>query len=93
MPRTRIREDQGQDRSFVSETELNEFFNKTVITGTLDDTTIQEDFDTYFPGRGLIVAGSGIAVATGTNFVQLSTSGVLTEGDHENFDTLVHNLA
>jgi len=72
MPRTRIRSDQEQDISFVSEEELNEFFGKTVITGTVDTTAVLEDFDTFFPGRGLIVSQGQVIVATGTNFVTIS---------------------
>ncbi len=75
MPRTRIRGDQAQDISFVSEEELNQFFSSVVITGTADLSTIQQTFDDYFPGRNLVVAGDGVAVTTGTNFVQLSTTG------------------
>ncbi len=75
MPRTRIRGDQAQDISFVSEGELNQFFDAVVITGTGDDSTVQQTFADYFPGRNLVVAGAGIAVTTGTNFVQLSTTG------------------
>lgn len=72
MPRTRIRGDQAQDISFVSEEELNQFFGKTVITGTVDDTIVLEDFNTYFPGRGLIIEEGGVTVTTGTNFVSIS---------------------
>ncbi len=75
MPRTRIRSDQAQDISFVSEEELNNFFDAVVITGTEDETTVQQTFADYFPGQNLVIAGSGIAVTTGTNFVQLSTTG------------------
>jgi len=72
MPRTRIRSDQEQDISFVSEEELNEFFGKTVITGTVDSTAVLEDFDTFFPGRGLILSEGQVIVATGTNFITIS---------------------
>lgn len=75
MPRTRIRSDQEQDISFVSEKELNQFFDSVVITGTVDDTNVIQSFNDYFPGRNLVVAGPGIVVATGTGFVQLSTTG------------------
>lgn len=103
MIRTRIRTDQEQDLDFLSESELNDFFDKVVITGTLDpegniiqDSEVLETFDDYFPGRGLIVAGSGIIVTTGTQFVQidatLSGSGITLE-EHETIDSLVHNLA
>lgn len=44
MPRTLIREGQEQDISFISESELNEFFGQTVITGTEDATTVLVTF-------------------------------------------------
>lgn len=72
MPRTRIRADQAQDISFVSEAELNQFFGKAVISGTVDSTAVLEDFNTYFPGRGLIVQQGQITVVTGSNFVSIS---------------------
>jgi hypothetical protein len=72
VPRTRIRGDQEQGISFVSEDELNQFFGKTVITGTVDSTVVLEDFDTFFPGRGLIIQQGQIIVTTGTNFVSIS---------------------
>ena len=96
MIRTRIRNDQSQDIGFVSESELNEFFDDVVITGTVDETTIQKTFDSYFPGRGLIVAGSGVIVTTGTNFVQIDaplSGSAITQQEHENIDSLVHVLA
>ncbi len=94
MPRTRIHDDQVVDESFVSENELNNFFISVVITGTDNDTSITTTFDDYFPNRGLITAGSGIAVATGTNFVEITNTGsIITLEDHENIDSLVHGLA
>ena len=100
MVKTRIRYDQGVDEDFLSEKELNDFFETVVITGTngRDDTELINTFDAYFPGRGLITAGSGIIVTTGTNFVQIestgngSGSGISLE-DHELIDSLVHSLA
>jgi hypothetical protein len=76
MVKTRIRFDQGVDEDFLSERELNDFFEAVVITGTngRDDTELITTFDGYFPGRGLITAGSGIIVTTGTNFVEISRS-------------------
>ena len=94
MPRTRIHDDQVVDESFVSENELNNFFISVVITGTDNDTSITTTFDDYFPNRGLITAGSGISVATGTNFVEITNTGsIITLEDHENIDSLVHGLA
>lgn len=74
MVKTRIRYDQGVDEDFLSEKELNDFFETVVITGTSgrDDTELITTFDGYFPGRGLITAGSGIIVTTGTNFVEIT---------------------
>lgn len=74
MVKTRIHNDQGVDEDFLSEKELNDFFDTVVITGTngRDDTELIITFDDYFPGRGLILAGSGIIVTTGTNFVGIS---------------------
>ena len=74
MVKTRIHDDQGVDEDFLSEKELNDFFETVVITGTngRDDTELITTFDGYFPGRGLITAGSGIIVTTGTNFVEIS---------------------
>jgi len=79
MPRTRIRGDQEQDLDFVSESELNEFFGKVVITGTLNpddndpqDSEVLENFDSFFPGQGLILQEGGVIVTTGTNFVSIS---------------------
>ena len=72
MPRTRIRSDQGQDISFVSEAELNQFLEAVVITGTEDATTVVQFFDDYFPGRGLIVGVDGNVVVTGTQLVTIS---------------------
>jgi len=101
MVRTRIRGEQGEDISFVSEQEFNDFFADVVITGTENDTSITQIFEEYFPGRGLITAGSGIIVTTGTQTVGIefdpltaviSGSGV-TEEEHEIIDSLVHNLA
>lgn len=100
MPRTRITDINAEDISFVSEKELNDFFADVVVTGTEDDTQIIQVFDEYFPGRGLITAGSGIIVTTGTNFVQITNtggggipgSGISLE-EHETIDSLVHNLA
>lgn len=72
MPRTRIRADQAQDISFVSEAELNQFLDAVVITGTEDATTVVQLFDDYFPGRGLIVGVDGNVVVTGTQLVTIS---------------------
>ena len=85
MPRTRIRGEQEQDSDFLSEDELNEFFGKTVITGTIgggdnneiQDTAIIETFNSYFPGQGLITGADGVIVITGTELV--TTSGFYTE--------------
>lgn len=94
MVRTRIHDDQVVDESFVSETELNNFFVSVVITGTENNTSITTTFDEYFPNRGLITAGSGISVVTGTNFVKITNTGsIITLEDHENIDSLVHGLA
>ncbi|KKN19215.1 hypothetical protein LCGC14_0948110, partial [marine sediment metagenome] len=77
MIRTRIRDNQAVDGDFLSEGEFNTFLSEVVITGTnnRDDTVILEAFDDYFPGRGLITAGSGIVVTTGTNFIEITSSG------------------
>lgn len=82
MPRTRIRTDQEQDIDFLSESELNEFFGKVVITGTLaedqdneeatQDTVILETFDSFFPGRGLVTVDGLLTVTTGTTGVTIS---------------------
>ncbi|KKM70065.1 hypothetical protein LCGC14_1444520 [marine sediment metagenome] len=72
MPRTRIRSDQAQDISFVSETELNQFLDAVVITGTEDATAVVQLFDDYFPGRGLLVGVDGTTVVTGTQLVTIS---------------------
>lgn len=72
MVRTRIREDQEQDVSFVSESELNEFFTSVVITGTEDATGVIQNFKTFFPGQGLIVVTDGLTVTTGTQLVTIS---------------------
>ena len=100
MVRTRIRHEQGEDSSFVSERELNDFFVDVVITGTNNDTAIITTFDDYFPNRGLITAGSGIIVTTGTNFVEITNTGAagipgsgISLEEHEIIDSLVHNLA
>ncbi len=77
MVRTRFTEGQGVDKDFLSEQEFNDFFAEVVITGTTgrDDTELINTFEEYFPGQGLITAGSGIVVTTGTNFVQITSSG------------------
>jgi len=100
MVRTRIRDDQAEDIGFVSEAELNDFFVDVVITGTENDTNIITTFDGYFPNRGLITAGSGIIVTTGTNFVQITNTGAagipgsgISLEEHETIDSLVHGLA
>lgn len=98
MVRTRIRDDQTVDEGFVSELELNTFLGDVVVTGTNEnDTNVVTTFDEYFPNRGLITAGSGIIVTTGTNFVEITNDGAagsgITEEDHEVIDSLVHNLA
>jgi hypothetical protein len=101
MVKTRIHDDQGVDEDFLSELEFNEFFADVVITGTTGraDTELLKTFDEYFPGRGLIIAGSGIIVTTGTNFVEIASSGGGTTGsgisleEHETIDSMVHNLA
>ena len=72
MPRTRIRGDQEQDISFVSEEELNQFLDAVVITGTEDATAVVQLFDDYFPGRGLIVGVDGNTAVTGTQLVTIS---------------------
>lgn len=101
--RTRITDEQTEDQSFITEREFNDFFADVVVTGTtgIDDTELQTTFDNYFPGRGLITAGSGIIVTTGTNFVEITNSaagGILpgsgiTLEEHEEIDSLVHSLA
>lgn len=100
MVRTRIHTDQGVDEDFLSEQEFNDFFSVVVITGTTGraDTELVTTFDDYFPNRGLITAGSGISVTTGTNFVEITStaSGVgsgISLTEHETIDSLVHNLA
>jgi hypothetical protein len=70
--RTRIREDQEQDLSFVSESELNEFFTSVVITGTEDTTSVVQTFKQFFPGQGLIIVDNGLTVTTGTQTVTIS---------------------
>ncbi len=77
MPRTLIRGSQEQDIDFVSEAELNDFFDKVVITGTvgdndIQDTAILETFDDYLPGRGLFGGEDGNTVTTGTQAVTIS---------------------
>lgn len=91
MVRTRIHEDQSVDEDFIAEKEFNDFFVDVVITGTTgrDDTELTTTFDGYFPGRGLITAGSGIIVTTGTNFVNIGTDSEY----HETIDSMVHGLA
>ena len=74
MPRTRIRETNIEDISFLSETELNEFFDKVVVTGTDTSTTVQETFADYFPGQGLIQGAGSVTVITGSNLVTVSGS-------------------
>ena len=100
MVRTRIRQDQATDEGFISEGEFNDFFADVVITGTQNDTEITTTFDGYFPSRGLITAGSGIIVTTGTNFVEITNTGAagipgsgISLEEHEIIDSLVHNLA
>lgn len=101
MVRTRIRDDQTVDEGFVSELELNTFLGDVVVTGTNEnDTNVVTTFDEYFPNRGLITAGSGIIVTTGTNFVEITNTGAagvpgsgISLEDHETIDSLVHNLA
>lgn len=97
-PRTLITDENAQDLAFVGESELNTFFGTVVITGTENDTSVIQTFNQYFPGRGLLTAGSGILVTTGTNFVQITVTGTatgnfLTPGAHETIDSLVHNLS
>lgn len=97
-PRTLITDENAQDLAFVGESELNTFFGTVVITGTETDTSVIQTFDQYFPGRGLLTAGSGILVTTGTNFVQITVTGTttgdfLTPGAHEVIDSLVHTLS
>lgn len=92
MVRSRLRGEQVRDQDFISELEFNDFFVTTVITGTQNDSNIITTFDAYFPGRGLITAGSSITVTTGTNFVEITGSGISLI-DHEEIDSLVHNLA
>jgi hypothetical protein len=91
MIRTRIHEDQAVDEDFIAEKEFNDFFVDVVITGTTgrDDTELTTTFDGYFPGRGLITAGSGIIVTTGTNFVNIGADSEY----HETIDSMVHGLA
>jgi len=95
VPRTLITQTNVEDIDFVSERELNDFFNTVVITGTDTDTDVVQTFADFFPGQGLIIAGSGVVVATGVNFVEISStasgSGITYE-EHEAIDSLVHNL-
>ena len=81
MPRTRIRETNIEDISFLSETELNEFFDKVVVTGTDTSTTVQETFADYFPGQGLIQGAGSVTVITGSNLVTVSGSAGGTSGE------------
>lgn len=74
MVRTRIHDDQVVDEGFVSESELNNFFDKVVITGTTgqDDTAITQTFDEYLPGQGIFVGSDGNVVSTGTSTINIS---------------------
>ncbi len=72
MVRTRIRGDQSQDISFVSEREFNDFFADVVITGTVDETDVIQEFDNYLPGRGIFVGLDGNVVTTGTNTINIT---------------------
>ena len=84
MIRTRFTKGQGVDQDFLSEQEFNDFFAEVVITGTTgrDDTELVNTFEEYFPGQGLITAGSGIVVTTGTNFVRITSIGGGGATDH-----------
>lgn len=95
-PRTLITEENVRDAAFVGEQEFNAFLGAVVISGTETATSVLQTFDQYFPGRGLITAGSGVLVTTGTNFVEITSSVVgdfITSAGHETVDTLVHSLA
>ncbi|MBD3260969.1 MAG: hypothetical protein GF334_04705 [Candidatus Altiarchaeales archaeon] len=92
MPRTRITNTQIQDSSVVEEFEFNQFFDEPVITGTEDISIVNQTFSNYFAGRGIVTAGSGITVVTGTNFVEINSSAIVPD-QHEQIDSLVHNLA
>ncbi len=72
MPRTRVRESNIEDISFLAEAEFNEFFQAVVITGTPTDTTVVQSFADFFPGQGLIDGAGSVTVITGSNFVTVS---------------------
>jgi len=72
MPRTRIRETNIEDISFLAESEFNNFFQAVVITGTPTDTAITQSFADFFPGQGLIDGAGSVTVITGSNFVTIS---------------------
>lgn len=78
-PRTLLTDEQIVDQDFLNESEFNEFLGTVTITGaTATSTAVLQNFNQYFPGRGLITAGAGIAVATGINFVQISNTGLVS---------------
>ena len=78
MVRTKIRGSNAWDLYFLAEDEFNEFFGQVVITGTEGATTVQETFAQYFPGQGLLVAGSGVTVTSGATSITIaSNSGVM----------------
>jgi len=72
MPRTRIRETNIEDISFLAESEFNNFFQAVVITGTSTDTAVTQSFADFFPGQGLIEGAGSVTVITGSNFVTIS---------------------
>ncbi|MEE8208657.1 MAG: hypothetical protein V3T88_06880, partial [Nitrosomonadaceae bacterium] len=75
MPRTRIGDTSILDIVKISEFEFNEFFESVVITGTETETNLTQRFNEYFPGQGIIVAGSNITVTTGTTTVSIASTG------------------
>jgi len=52
-----------------------ESFEAGVITGTSSETELIQRFNEYFPGQGIIVAGSNITVTTGTTTVTIASTG------------------
>ena len=64
----------GRFIKFLSEDEFNAFMGKIVISGAEGEQTSWplEDFNTYFPGRGLVFGQDGTTVITGSNYVLVS---------------------
>ena len=74
MIKTLLVKDQVVDRDFVSESELNEFLDMPIMTGTRTDSGPTATFHEYFPGQSLITAGTNITVVTGTTTVTISST-------------------